>query len=117
MFSLKPDYERTRLRMQAFWELEVLDRPLVCFRLPKPAEQQGPLPISRHTSSAERWLNAQYQAEFALADLSNQEFLGDSLPIAWPPTGFSSFWKAGPQKKLAWVTPEAVPDGFGVTDA
>lgn len=87
MFSLKPDYKRTRERMQAFWERQVLDRPLVQFRLPKPANEQQPWPVSRDITSAERWLDAQFQAETALVELSNQDFLGDSLPVAWPNLG------------------------------
>ena len=87
MFTFKTDYEATCARMEAFWQREVLDRPLVSFYLAKPYEQQVPLPPAQHADSAERWLDAQYQAELALARLSNQEFLGDSLPIAFPNLG------------------------------
>jgi hypothetical protein len=31
MFELKPDYERSKLRIEAFWEGELIDRPLVQF--------------------------------------------------------------------------------------
>ena len=95
MFEFKPDYERTQARMTAFWERELIDRPLVQFTLYKPPAAWVPVPVSRHATPAERWTDAQYQAEFALADLSNREFLGDSLPIAWPNLGpeiFSVFY-------------------------
>ena len=87
MFSLKPDYEASKQRIEAFWEREILDRPVVQFTLYKPEEERLPLPVSGHATPAERWLDAGYQAEWALADLSNQLFLGDTLPVAWPNLG------------------------------
>jgi hypothetical protein len=95
MFEFKPDYERTRQRIEAFWQRELLDRPVVMFGLEKPPEQQVPLPASGHATPAARWMDADYQAELALARLSNLEFLGDTLPIAYPNLGpevFSAFY-------------------------
>lgn len=34
MFSLKPDYEKTHERFNAFWEREIIDRPPVNIILP-----------------------------------------------------------------------------------
>ncbi len=95
MFDFKPDFETTLMRMEAFWEGELVDRPVVQFPLEKPPEKQIPLPRSNHPSPAERWLDADYQAAYALASLSNQEFLGDTLPMAYPNLGpevFSAFY-------------------------
>lgn len=95
MFSLKPDYEQSRQRIEAFWEREILDRPVVQFALARPLEERAPLPISNHTSRRERWLDAEYQAQLALATLANQEFLGDTLPVAMPNLGpevFAAFY-------------------------
>ena len=87
MFELKPDYEKSRQRIEAFWERDLLDRPVVQFSLDKPVEKQVPLPASHHATSAERWLDTTYQIELAQARLANQEFLGDTLPIAYPNLG------------------------------
>ncbi|MCC7354580.1 MAG: hypothetical protein IT330_12605 [Anaerolineae bacterium] len=87
MFAFKPDYEQAKARIDAFWEREVLDRPVVHLFVEKPPEKQIPLPPSHHAMPAERWLDAGYQAELALATLSNWDFLGDSLPVAWPNLG------------------------------
>ncbi len=95
MLSLKPDYEASRQRIEAFWERELLDRPVVQFTLYKPEAERVPLPPSGHSTPAERWLDAEYQAEWALADLSNRLFLGDTLPVAWPNLGpdlFAAFY-------------------------
>jgi hypothetical protein len=87
MFEYKPDFETSLMRMEAFWEGELVDRPVVQFQLEKPYHQRAPLPVSRHPTSAERWLDPQYQAEYALTSLGNQVFLGDTLPVAFPNLG------------------------------
>ncbi len=95
MFTFKPDFEKTRQRIAAFWERELIDRPVVQFYVPKPISEQVALPVSHHGTSAERWLDAEFQADLALARLSNQIFLGDSLPVAYPNLGpevFSAFY-------------------------
>ena len=53
------------------------------------------MPPARHPTPADRWLDARDQAELALADLANQEFLGDTMPVAWPNLGpevFAAFY-------------------------
>ncbi len=95
MFEFKPDYERSKERIDAFWERELIDRPVVQFTLAKPLEAQVPIPSSRHATPGERWLDAEYQAELHLALLANQEFLGDTMPVAYPNLGpeiFSAFY-------------------------
>ncbi len=87
MFQFKPDYEETKKRVEAFWHLELIDRPVVQMPIGKPPEEQVPYPTSHHTSPRLRWMDAQYQAEIALASLSNQEYLGDTLPTTFPNLG------------------------------
>jgi hypothetical protein len=87
MLEFKPDLEKTMQRMEAFWEGTVLDRPVVQFYLEKPLEEQQPLPASHHLTSRERWMDAEYQAQHTLARFSNQIFMGDSLPVAFPNLG------------------------------
>ena len=64
MFEFKPDYELSKKRIDAFWERELIDRPVVQFALAKPPEERVSLPPSSHSTSAERWLDVGYQAEF-----------------------------------------------------
>lgn len=95
MYELKPDYEQTKIRIEAFWECELIDRPVMQFPLWKPEEEQKPLPESHHATARERWLDARYQAQYHRALLSNQLFLGDTLPVAHPNLGpeiFSVFY-------------------------
>jgi hypothetical protein len=95
MLELKPDYAESKRRIDAFWEREIIDRPVVQFSVPKPPEEWVPLPVSEHESPTERWMDSQFQAELALARLSNAEYIGDTLPIAFPNLGpevFSAFY-------------------------
>jgi hypothetical protein len=95
MFEFKPDYEQSKARIDAFWECELIDRPVVQFFLAKPADKCVPVPLSNHNVSADWWMDAEFQAERSFADLSNQEFLGDSMPVAFPNLGpevFSAFY-------------------------
>jgi hypothetical protein len=95
MYEFKPDYEKTKARMDAFWQREVIDRPVTVFTVPKLPEQQVPIPASHHPDLASRWMDIQYQVERTLANMRNTEFLGDSLPIAFPNIGpeiLSSFY-------------------------
>ena len=95
MFTLKPDYAEARERIEAFWNCDVLDRPVVNMSILRPMAELVPLPPSHHPNPAARWTDPQYNAELALAQLSNQEFLGETLPIAFPNLGpeiFSAFY-------------------------
>jgi hypothetical protein len=87
MYSLKPDYEKSKMRMDAFWERELIDRPLVQFQLNKPANERLELPVSGHATLWDKMIDAEFQAEWSLAHLSNQLFLGDTMPVAWPNLG------------------------------
>jgi hypothetical protein len=87
MFTLKPDYEQSKKRIDAFWQKEILDRPLVQFKLYKPGCERIEFPHSRHPNRQKEYLDPEYQAEWNLVDLSNQLFLGDSLPVACPNLG------------------------------
>ncbi len=95
MFALKPDYDQVKTRIDAFWERQVIDRPVVQFILSKPVSEQLPLPPAPRAAPAGGWLDAGYQAELALATLSNALYPGDTLPIAWPNLGpdvFAAFY-------------------------
>lgn len=89
MFELKPDFKKTRARMDAFWRFDVLDRPLVMYTLP--ARSPVPLPEDAHQNPEERWQDARYQAELALAALASREYPADALPIAVPNLGLDIF--------------------------
>ncbi len=95
MLLLKPDYEQSKQRIDAFWERELLDRPVVQFPLYKPVEDWIELPVAGHHSVKDEWLDIDFQVERNKVNLSNQLFLGDTMPVVWPNLGpdvFAAFY-------------------------
>jgi hypothetical protein len=95
MFELKPDYEIVLERYEAWWNCEIIDRPLVSIKYPKEKSKCIAIPFKSHTNLKEKWLDSEYQIEHTEAALRNQVFLADALPIAWPNLGpeiFSTFY-------------------------
>ncbi len=95
MFDLKPDYETTKNRFDAFWNRDLFDRPLVQFRFYKPINERRKLTGGEHGRDTESWEDPELRAKWYLEDLSNQLFLGDSLPIVCPspgPAGMPAFY-------------------------
>jgi hypothetical protein len=92
MFSLKPDFEKARLRYAAFWQRAILDRPPVDIAFTK--EDARPIPFKEYSSWDEKWLDVDFRAEQQAAWLEATEFMGDALPVAWP--------NLGPEIYSAW---------------
>lgn len=130
--SLKPDYEQTLARYDAFWNRAVIDRPLVSLAVPRrdnvrgvilsdprpvpqslrsslPADAPKALRIDYETNEA-RWLDIDARAERLAWQMEQYEYLGDSLPIAWPNMGpeiFSAWCGAGYSfgESTTWSSP------------
>lgn len=96
MFELKPDFEQVMDRYEAWWDCEIIDRPLVCMGFPKNESQRVSGPKEKKYSSHwDRWMDVEYRAESTAAGLHNRVYFADSLPIGWPNLGpeiFSSFY-------------------------
>lgn len=110
MFDYKPDYEQVRERYLAWWEGEIVDRPLTSICFAKPPEECVAVPPKHHASLRERWLDAEWQAERARAEMSNVVFYADALPVRFPNLGpeiFSAFYgcelEFGPE--TSWSVP------------
>jgi hypothetical protein len=106
------DWEQRLARVDAFWDRAILDRPVVLARVPK-LEPQRPGPRSSHATLRERWLDADYVARCALAEVDRHEYLGDALPMAWPNLGpelFSAFFGAelDYSEHSAWAVPNLI---------
>jgi len=90
-----PDWETRLARQDAFWRREVIGRPVACITLPRP-NPDYPWPAPKQWATVrDRWMDAEYVAESALAGVMNTQYLGDALPQAWPNLGpevFSAFF-------------------------
>ncbi|AUS97958.1 hypothetical protein CDQ84_00805 [Clostridium thermosuccinogenes] len=107
-FSLKPDYEQSFKRYEAFWEREVIDRPPVCILLP--VEKPMEVPKKEYPSQQERWLDIDIRAEADAIRVRNYEYYADALPIVWPNMGpgiFSAWCGCGYHfgEDTAWSEP------------
>ncbi len=117
--ELKPDFEESYDRYEAFWSCEVADRPPVCIKLPRESrETPGAEPAGRDDYSnapdpndhRARWLDLETRVERIERELENTAFLGDAMPIAWPNMGpeiFSAWCGAGYEfgETTAWSEP------------
>ena len=68
MFELKPDFEDVMERFEAWWDCELVDRPLVSMVFPRPEADRVPMPVEKsHATLRDRWMDAEYQVELAEA--------------------------------------------------
>ena len=89
-----PDWEKRLARHDAFWQREIIDRPVICITLPKQDQRHPSPPAKTWQSQRERWEDAEYIADLSLAHVMNTEYLGDALPMCFPNLGpdvFSAF--------------------------
>jgi hypothetical protein len=105
-----PDWEKRIERVDAMWYGEIIDRPVVEVTFPKP-NPDYPYPKAKSYSNLkDKWFDAEYRAEFELARVMNTEYLGDSLPNAWPNLGpeiFSAYFGCELEygEDTAWAIP------------
>ena len=85
MFSLKPDYEKSKERYMAFWESALIDRPPVC--LPLAVDKPTPVPEKTYKTYRKMWLDIDFRAEAASIAAENTTYYGDALPVVWPNMG------------------------------
>ncbi len=89
------DWEKRLARQDAFWDCQIIDRPVVHITVPK-KNPDFPKPAPKNFSTLkDRWLDAEYVAECKLHQIMNTDFLGDALPYAWPNLGpeiFSAYF-------------------------
>jgi len=95
MFELKPDYEQVLDRYAAWWDCEVLDRPLVSMAFAKPHEDQVSCPEKVHASFRDRWMDTEFVVEQTVAQMANTVYHADALPVKFPNLGpevFSAYY-------------------------
>ena len=95
VYELKPDFEQVLDRFEAWWQGEIVDRPLVSFSYPKDPASRVPVPVSTHANLRDRWRDRDFAVACASARMHNTNFAGDALPVAYPNLGpevFSAFY-------------------------
>ncbi len=95
MFEYKPDFEQVMDRYEAWWDCEILDRPLVSIAFAKPPEERRPAPETQHATVRERWMDTEYLVARTVARMANSVQYADALPVAYPNLGpevFSAYY-------------------------
>lgn len=95
MFVFKADFAEVLERYEAWWDGALVDRALTSISFAKPAAERVALPDKTFATQAERWADAQYQAEWAHARLANTVYYADAVPTAYANLGpdvFASFY-------------------------
>lgn len=84
-FSCKPDYEMSAARYAAFFEREIIDRPPVVIRFPKPGVEW---PKRKNlTDNRALWLDIDDRVRVDAAAVEATDYLYDALPVVWPNLG------------------------------
>ncbi len=81
----KPEFDKTIDRFSAWWNCEILDRPPTSVWVNPARPYAGP--ASSHATLRQRWLDAEFFVESAIAHLAQHDFVGDSFPVFWPNVG------------------------------
>lgn len=108
MFTLQPEVDAISKRMRAFWAFDVLDRPTIDIKLPKPGAK--PFPSKEYASWDEAWLDIDYRVEKTAYEMERTLFLGDAMPLAFPNLGpeiYSAWCGCGYSftESSSWSTP------------
>ena len=86
MFKFKPEgYESAQRRINAFWNFEETDRPLLWVTYKKPG--YVPLPEKTYSSMADRWLDFDWRITEIIHNMENTVFFADSMPVSYPNLG------------------------------
>jgi len=79
------DFEAIKQRFDAFWDREVLDRPLIHVTAPRKPEQSITLPNVK--TIEEKWTNIDCILKKIELYFESTIFLGDAIPSYWPNLG------------------------------
>jgi len=122
--TLKPDFEETKRRWEAFWNQEIIDRPCICIRCPAEHRLRSPSPHRCPNEDAEPAERPAYTME-AHADLDDAAaqidtyvhsiyWGGDAMPHYSPsfgPDQFAGFlgaeieWSRDQEMRTSWAVP------------
>ena len=110
-FDLKPDFDESFARYEAYWNQAIVDRPLVAIALPPArSERERAVPRPAYSSHTARWLDIDQRVEEDVWTVEHTHLIGDAMPIVWPNMGpeiFSAWCGTGYEfgETTTWSTP------------
>jgi len=85
MYKYKEDFLKTKERFDAFWEYEIIDRPLTSITFEK--KKKVILKEKKYNNLKEKWMDFEYRTEEYINRFENTVYYADSLPVAFPNLG------------------------------
>ena len=76
----KEDWEKSKQRYNAFWEGEIVDRPLIAIEAPREKPLNDTVQLMAAKDLIEKWESIEYRADEILYYCNNTYFGGDSFP-------------------------------------
>lgn len=83
------DFEKRKQRFDAFWNREIIDRPLISITAPRKEQKERDFPIPE--TLEQRWTDIEYILNRIELTFENTLYLGDAIPSFWPNIGPDSF--------------------------
>ena len=83
------DLEKIKQRFDAFWQREIIDRPMVAIRAPRKERKQPDFPVPDTLEG--KWTDIEYILKRMELSFENTLYLGDAIPSFWPNIGPDSF--------------------------
>ncbi|MBI1335439.1 MAG: hypothetical protein GC164_00580 [Phycisphaera sp.] len=83
--SLNPEFDRVLERFEAWWNRQIIDRPLVSIGV-QPIRPPASM-TEHHGSLRERWMDAEYQIESVRREFESGIYLAETLPVYMPNLG------------------------------
>jgi len=83
------NFERIRERFDAFWQREIVDRPLISITCPRKSQKKRNFLIP--DALEKKWTDIEYILNRVELYFENTLFLGDAIPFYWPNIGPDSF--------------------------
>jgi len=110
MFELKPDFEEVLNRYEAWWDCDIVDRPLISMAFSVPQPEYKTVPQKEHATIRDRWMDTEHIVSQAEVRLRNTVHFADSLPVTYPNLGpevFSAFYGCEMEygESTAWSKP------------
>ncbi len=103
------DFEKIKQRFDAFWQREIVDRPMIAITVPRKERKQADFPIPDTVEG--KWMDIEYILKRIELRFENTLYFGDAVPSFWPNIGPDSFtaYLGGEltfkDERTSWVRP------------
>jgi hypothetical protein len=84
--SFAADFETTAARFEAWWQRELIDRPVITASVRPHRPYEGP-PRKTYATWREHWFDVAHRVDCTIADMARRDYVADALPLVNPNMG------------------------------